>query len=81
MVNGIGLTDNYMKIEQDDTPEPLVNSMYWECEAWRVDKWRPFYCPAGLQPLFRSQCSTCQGDNEVITSSNDERGKSDEETV
>ena len=56
MVNGIGLTDNYMKIEQDDTPGPLVNSIYWQCETWR-------------------------GDKEVITSSNDERGKSDEETV
>jgi hypothetical protein len=36
------LTDNYLKIEKGETPEPLVTAMYWECEAWRVDKWRPF---------------------------------------
>jgi len=43
MVSGlVGLDDNYIKVQQDDTPEPTVKSMYWECEAWRVDNWRPF---------------------------------------
>jgi hypothetical protein len=43
MVGGLtGLDDNYIKQPGDAKPEPLVKSMYWECEAWRVDKWRPF---------------------------------------
>ena len=43
MVDGLaaGLDGNYPK-EEPDEPEPLIKSMYWECEAWRVDKWRPF---------------------------------------
>lgn len=28
--------------KQQRPPEELVKSMYWECEAWRLDTWRPF---------------------------------------
>lgn len=35
------LNDNYIKEEPRDQ-DPTVKSMYWDCEEWRLDKWRPF---------------------------------------